>query len=239
MTDKAFVDSRLTFPADSIVQVIDAFLSLPEGLRPTHHRVGEDERRKAIGDGRSFRERKAGGGIGFMMYAPHASYDVTPIAGLPVVCNVFKIPAALAREFLLHMAKSDPVFGYCCDRDEEDHRNALNKTVGMDHAHAWVGRDPARFVPGLYWMTLLPEALANRHGVSLSRVEEIALEHINLGNGQHFFRFYEQPEDWKADAAVKKFLASQPGFFEIGMIEEKVRDVKSTLELLHILHGWD
>ena len=61
-----------------------------------------------------------------------------------------------------------------------------------------IGLNPATCVPGLYWwLTLVSESLANRHGVPLSALTEPALEHKRLGRGQHLLRFHVRPGAWR------------------------------------------
>ena len=95
-------------------------------------------------------------------------------------------------------------------------------------------------MPGLYWLTLLPEAFAKRHGVPLDEVAEVALEHADLGAGQHLFRFYDRPEDWRERADVVDGLCARlPGIFDIHHVRGVVGSgVKSFAELRVLLRPW-
>jgi len=140
------------------------------------------------------------------------------------------VPIATARTILTNLAAADPLFGFACLFEEEKMRNQIAIEVQGSSCTSWVGRDIEKHVPGLYWMTLLPEELANKHGVPLSKVSDIALEHVDLGRGQNLFRFYERPEDWKSDRAVETLLANQPGFFDIEKVRPRFESIRTYAE---------
>ena len=102
---------------------------------------------------------------------------------------------------------------------------------------SWVGRDPQKYVPGFYWLTLLPEALAKKHGVPFAAVEQVAQEHIELEGGQHFFRFYKRPEDWVETPAVTELCASLSGVFYIEKVKPQLLTANNFLELNSMLRG--
>ena len=85
---------------------------------------------------------------------------------------------------------------------------------------------------------MLPESLAKQHGVSLSAVEKVAREHIELGAGQHLFRFYDRPEDWRSTPAVAELCASLPGVFDVEKIKPQLTAAKNFLELDAMLRNW-
>lgn len=54
------------------------------------------------------------------------------------------------------MAGNGLRFFFAADRDEYEHRNRFKAEVGDSLVEAWVGRDLTRYLPGLYWRTMLP-----------------------------------------------------------------------------------
>jgi hypothetical protein len=109
---------------------------------------------------------------------------------------------------------------------------------GASKIESWVGRDTQRYVPGLYWLTLLPEALARQHGVPLAAVRAVARQHIDLENGQHLFRLYERPEEWQETSAVTDFSASLPGVFDVEKIKPQFMAAKNFLDLNALVREW-
>jgi hypothetical protein len=81
--------------------------------------------------------------------------------------------------------------------------------------------------------------LAAKHGVPLRLLEEIALEHRDLGSGLHLFRFYDRPEDWQSNTKVKTLAASLPGIFNRQSVMSEFRYGMSFDELNALMGKWD
>jgi len=232
------VDARLIFPHTALREVLEAFLSLPGELRPTHHRVGEDEPRLPIGDIGAFCDTKIAKKSGFLLHAKRVSYDLNPLGEFPIICNCFEIKENLAEKFLLHVAKARPTFGYCCTEEEEIRRNKFFGKIGINSIESWFGRDPEKNIPGLYWLTVIAEDLAKKHHVPLAALEAIALEHRVLPGGVHFFRFYEKASDWLSNKKVPELCASLPGLFDIGTVTPQITDGMTYREYMEELRKW-
>lgn len=136
------------------------------------------------------------------------------------------------------MASAQPIFGYACADEERYHWNRVKTRQGINAIERWVGRDPKKYVPGLYWWTLLPAALAQQHHVSLEAVKKVAIEHVEIEVSQHLFRFYDQPQDWQSAAAVEALRASQPGIFDIGNVRPLATAAKTFLEFSAVTRPW-
>ena len=109
---------------------------------------------------------------------------------------------------------------------------------GVNKIESWVGRDIDKYVPGFYWLTLLPEALAAKHGIPLTAVERVAREHVALPGGQHLFRFYDRPEDWRSSPVVRNLCATLPGVFDVEKLKPQLAKAKNFLELNSMLRAW-
>jgi len=136
------------------------------------------------------------------------------------------------------MATAHPIFGFACAEEELEYRNRITTKLGINTIHSWVGHDTRRYVPGLYWWTLLPASLAEQHGIPLSTVVGAALEHIELEGQQHLLRFYEKPEDWQSAGAMAKLYRSLPGVFDAKKVRPKLQAATNFLELNAILDAW-
>lgn len=234
------IDSTLEFPAQALRTVVAAFLALPEGLRPTHHCVGEDDVGEPIHDRARQIETLAKRTSGFFLKGPRVTYDIS-LAGIkPIICNCFlEVEASLAKQFLMRMAAAQPIFGFACSRDERYQRNrVITRLDAKTTVESWVGRDTQKYVPGFYWLTLLPDALAKQHGVPLLEVGKVAQEHLELEGGQHLFRFYERPEDWQMKSDMTELCASLPGIFDVEKIKPQLSAAKNFLELDSMLRVW-
>ena len=90
------------------------------------------------------------------------------------------------------MAAPRPFFGFACTQEELEYRNRITVKFGINTMESWVGRDTRRYIPGLYWWTLLPASLAEQHGIPLSILVRASQEHIELEGQQHLLRFYDK-----------------------------------------------
>lgn len=226
---------------DSIERVMATFASLPAPLRPTHFSHKETISRDAdcIDDQKRFSVFLAKSKSGFFLLGSQVTYSIRVALGKPLVCDCFiDVAPVLAKQFLEHMSKAKPCFGFACAPSEREHRNRVTAQQGANTIESWVGRNTQKYVPGFYWLTLLPDALAEQHGIPLSSVEQVAHEHVELEGGQHLFRFYERPEDWQTTNAVVDLCASLPGVFNIEKIRSRLSGVESFLELNSKLQEW-
>ena len=69
---------------------------------------------------------------------------------------------------------SNPRFAYAADYEERKYRNRCYKTIGANRIEAWVGRDIHKYVPGLYFYTLLSEHLIGTHNVDFTSLVSAA-----------------------------------------------------------------
>lgn len=231
--------STLEFHREALPSVLASFFVLPEEIRPTHQSVGEDEVGEPIRDCVTQIKALAKRTSGFFLKGPRVMYDVSLARSKPIICNCFlEIEPFLAKQFLTHMASAQPIFGFACTQEERYQRNRVTVRQGVNTIESWVGRDTKKYVPGFYWLTLLPDALAKQHGVPLSEVEKVAQEHIELEGDQHLFRFYERPEDWRATSAVAELCASLPGVFDVERVKPQLPAAKNFLELDSMLRVW-
>jgi hypothetical protein len=242
MSKKDLVEGRIVFRPGAVREILDTLLSMPGDLHPTHHRYGEGERWTSIETSRKVQEYDISGygSGGITLRAPRATYDLWFFDTVPSFCDGYRIAPSLAQEYLAGMAKARPVFGYCCTHEEEKDRNFFQLgTVRPDGVTAYLGRDTEKFIPGLYWLTLISESLATKHDVPLNLLEEISLEHVDLGSGLHLFRFYDRPEDWQSDTKVKALAASLPGIFNRQNVMSEFRFGMGFNELVDLMHKWD
>jgi hypothetical protein len=158
----------------------------------------------------------------------------------PIICHGYiDVDPALVQEFMAEMAGLNPIFGSACMQEERYQRNRVTTRLdAKTTVESWVGRDTQKYVPGFYWLTLLPDALAKQHDVPLSEVKKVAQEHLELEGGQHLFRFYERPEDWQMKSTVIELCASLPGVFNVEKVKAQLPTVKNFLELNSMLRDW-
>lgn len=241
------IHARLNFRAglSSLHALVRALCRLPDGLGATRHSQGEDKVGQTIDDIEQYLASLKGStllrgsGVLYNISAPMRRSD------RPIICSChFKDPPpSLVRVFVERMAAIDALFGYACTWEELQHRNWVFAEVDGGRggtSEGFEGRDISKYVPGLYWLTLLPMTLAERHEVPLAQVSAVALEHADLGGGQHLFRFHDHPENWaKRIDAIDDLCARLSGVFDIQEVRRLVaKGVKSFAELHDLLRPW-
>ncbi len=232
--------AALEFPWPATDLVTETILRLPEMLRPTSVSLAEDEPAEAIGDVDVFLRTFKMPTIGAYLQSAVALYDVRRSSPTTIIvdADLDAVPDAAARDFLIHMAAAGPIFGFACAEEELEQRNRITTQLGINTIYSKVGRDPQKYVPGLYWWTLLPASLAEQHGIPLSTLERASQEHIELEGRQHLFRFYEKPEDWQSSPVMAELYRSLPGVFDVMKLRPKLQGATNFLELTAILHAW-
>ena len=237
----AVLDAGLEFEFSAAQLVLERLLALPEPLRPTRQSFGEDEAGVLIGDaGRFLREFRYPVG-GFYLISAGATFDIREIRNGRLICHVFfgDISFNDIREFLIHMAVAKPIFGFACATEERKQRNRITTVQGVNTIESWVGRDTQRYIPGLYWWTFLPASLAEKHGVPLPVIASVALEHIELEEEKHLFRFYENPDDWRLTTVVAGLCSSLPGIFDVEKIRPQLEGARTFLEYCALADAWE
>jgi hypothetical protein len=221
-------------------QILGRLLALPQELRPTRRSAGEDETGTLVGDVDEFLNEVEKRDTGFFLKGPNVTYDLVFAGKRPITCNCFlEVQPDLAKLLLVSMATVQPIFGFACTWEEMERRNRVVVKQGKNTIESWVGRDTRKYVPGFYWMTLLPAALAEKHDVPLATVEGVALEHVKLDGDQHLFRFYDRPEDWLSDTHVSALATSLPGVFNVEKVKPQLDTAKNFVELEVMLRSWN
>ena len=228
-------EAGIEFETD-VREIVDTFLTLPAPLRPTHFshsekvadvcdKVGDSDRLSA------FLKRSQSG---FFFVAAGLTYSVRIALGKPTQCDCFlDVSPALLETFLAHMATARPIFGFSCEPQEREQRNRVVIKQGESVIESWVGRDLSKYIPGLYWLTLLPQGLIDRHNIPLSTLQAIAKKHHVLKGGLHLFQFYDAPEDWSSNG-----LVSLPGIFNVEMARAELATAKNFVEFNLLLKRW-
>lgn len=234
------IEAGLEFACE-VDHLVTAFATLPSPLRPIY--FSQDEKVSSPNDRLEDQKRRNAflkkNSSGFFLLGKGVTYSIRIAVGRPVVCDCFiDVEPTFAKQFLVHMALAQPLFGFACSPEEREQRNRVTTQQGLSVIESWVGRDIEKYVPGFYWLTLLPDGLVAKHRISLRAVERVAREHTVLPGGQHLFCFYDRPENWRGSREVAELCASLPGVFDVEKIKPQLAAAKNFLELNSILRKW-
>lgn len=236
------IEAGLVFE-NNIDTLLAVFLELPQPLRPSifsdEERASRRGERGELNDSVRFRDFVAKNDAGFFLFGDNVTYSVRLCDGMRSCCDCFlEVSPELVEQLLTCLASARPLFGYACEREEYESRNRVVVKFGDSTVEAWVGRDTNKYVPGLYWLTLISETLANEHGLSLTRVERISAKHIVPAQGMHLFRLYDAPSAWKANDSVSRFCSEVPGVFDIKVVKEAIAIPSDFQDLKERLKEW-
>jgi len=150
------IEAGLEFDG-AIDRAVAASAGLPLPLRPIYfsheENVGRDADR--IEDQKRFAAFVAKSKSGFFLLGPAVTYSTRIASARPVACDCFiDVEPEIAEQFLVHMSKFQPLFGFACSPGERERRNRVTTHQGVNAIESWVGRDTQKYLPGLYWQTL-------------------------------------------------------------------------------------
>lgn len=233
------IEAGLEFPSSARRTVVETFLSLPAALRPTHRSTGEEDVGARIRDPAALLAAVEKQKTGFFLKNEAVTYSIRLAGDEPLLCDCFlEVQPMQARTFMLHMAEAQPVFGFACRTAERESRNRITMQLGANTISSWVGRDTRRYVPGLYWLTLLPATLAAQHDVPLEPLETAAIDRATVAGDQSLFQFFDSPDDWNKTDKTSGLIATIPGIFDLDAIRPRLTDAKTFLALNAAVREW-
>ena len=174
------MELAIYFEGQDVESALGALEQLPEPLRPVFFSEEESvkDKKDLVKDDRRFKRFRRDRSLGFFLFAEHCLYDISTRPNDLAVIYVDPKEDAdfmdLAPAFFESMSTTQPVFGYAADTKEREHRNRLFKEIGVNNIEAWVGRDPSKYVPGLYWHTLLSDQIVSDHEVDIGALSSKA-----------------------------------------------------------------
>lgn len=236
------IESGLEFSDGAVDRVVRAFVTLPVPLRPRHFSHDEKIRTDAdqIKDKNRFADFLRKSSSGFILSGTGVTYSIRIASAKGILCDCFiDLEPEAVKTFMVHMSSARPLFGFACAPGEREYRNRITVRLHDKYTvETWVGRDMHKYMPGFYWLTLVPDTLARQHGIPLSTVEQVSIDHLALAEEQHLFQFYERPDDWSRTSRVAQLCASLPGVFDIEKVRPQALTAMSILDLNAVLKQW-
>jgi len=258
------VEVVVYFDKKDIQQVIDSLQALPTHLQPKYFSEEETLKSKKdeVADKKRFEKFIARNPAGFFLFADGCLYDLSihERGYSKIFCDVQNEEFYSYIPLLFQtLASATLIFGFAGEnqervpnadgsyvitheevRSEHDHRNTHFITIGMNHIESGVGHDLDKYIPGVYWYTLLSDELLNKHHVDLASLSAEAISTETLGDGSlHLLKFYESPGEWKQHAERLDNLCERTdGIFSRRSVESAVSGVSSYLEYNDIIADW-
>ncbi len=258
------VEVVVYFDNRNIQQVIDSLQALPTHLQPRY--FSEEETLKSKKDEVVNKKRLekfiACNPAGFILFADACLYDLSihERGYSKIYCDVEdEVLYSYIPLLFQTLASVTPIFGFAGENQERlpdadgsyvithekvssehDHRNTYFITLGMNHIESGIGHDLDKYIPGIYWYTLLSDELLNKHHVDLASLSAEVISAETLGDGSlHLLKFYENPGDWRENAERLDTLCERTdGVFSRRSVESAVSGVSNYLEYNDIIAEW-
>ena len=166
------------FPKSATIEVVHALKALPEGLAPSGYAAAERGRRVSLSDWTAYSEFVAKNPQGHALFGKRWKYDVL-LTGRTGMALLFgdplrgKLKPGDPSAILHALADVGLVFGFACDADEYSHRNRYRLALGTTEVSYWVGRDLSRYLPGLYWLTVVSRDRLAAAGIQAESLRDV------------------------------------------------------------------
>lgn len=232
--------ARVEYDNASLVSVASLLLALPEPLRPLRFALSENARGLPVADS-SFNERLETEQFGLFLKSKRVKYNLI-VDGNRIQCDAYfnARSDSLAVDLLCRMAASlEPRFGFACSFDEWVGRNRVLVNLHQGRLSAPVGQNSDRYVPGLYWVTLLPIKYVEKFAIPIDNLVSAAFDCINVDGRIAILRFYENSSDWRSKAnEMGNLYRLLPSIFDIRNLEVGLNALDTAEEVTSYLRPW-
>jgi hypothetical protein len=235
------MEAQFYYVIESLESAVDALLTLPGALKPAWFSLDESKKVTiSVNDGKKLRSAISKAKSGFFLHADKVSYSFLITQASDFEIGVSGLDSSQAKALADQLGRANAVFGYVAEWDERLHRNRLTKKASYGLDETWVGRDWRRYVPGVYWLTLVSERLLQMHSVPVEPLLAAAKSEIaKLDNGSYIFRFFESANEWRSEAQrLDDLCENVPGFFAISRVRPAFEQAGTFLETAEAIHGW-
>lgn len=167
---------NLHFRKEALEDILDILLKLPEPFRPTkfsHYERQVRNKEDLIANKKRFEKFKEDNPLGYFLFAPKCKYNISNYSKSPLEVDVYRTRGKedfkKTEEILKNLASEKTIFGFLCSRAELKNRNYcyidLRDVPGSKFTSisGFIGRDLGKYIPGVYWVTIVSGELLEKH----------------------------------------------------------------------------
>jgi hypothetical protein len=229
------------FPNEQLSILIETLLGLPHDLRPQFFSYGEKIRNKKdlVDDSERFEPFLKKALSGFFLFSQKLLFQFLIAENVDIQFFIEGVSREDAKLLVKQLSKCLPAFGYVSNIDERRHRNTLAKQASYGHQTAGVGIDWRRYIPGIYWITVIPNTLIELHHVPFDKLKAAAEGCEESIPGVWMLRFFDDPDKWQEHAErLDRLCAETPGIFSVSRVRPAFEAATTFLETEDVLYSW-
>jgi hypothetical protein len=228
------------FPEEHLSAAYLRLATLPPNLSGVQMSDGEDDPRYPVTFEDLAHNKKVPVNTdgGYFLHAQDASYGVNFFnAGVKFFIECASDEAA--HRILRAVADLPISYAYAGQFEERKHQNRITAKKKYGTEETWVGRDYHRYLPGLYWLNLVPKSLLERHGISEMAIKSIAASCEEVGGKNYLIQLYPSSSDWPNRAPeIDKWRKETPGVFYKAEAEIALAEAGNFLEASDATRVW-
>ncbi len=219
---------------------------LPKQVALIH--VGEDEgkisKRNILGSDEQFSRFVADNDTGFFLFSDFVSADVnlSTSKGKPNVYyfqddNPCELLVSNSYKIIDSFSKTNALLVRACLDEELTYKNNVTVKLDIGKVESWVGRDIARYIPGIYWLNWISDSYAAMLNLDMSEIAsnlDAPIERVGHGN---MFRVSEDPRSWKEKLpAIRDMASKNERIFYVDKVD--LRNVTTYAQLQKATNAW-
>lgn len=230
----------LELPEKNLPAVYLRLASLPQNLSSVQMSDGEEDPRFPV----TFEDLANKTNVpvntlgGYFLHARAGSYGVNFFkdeAKLFIECASDKDAVTILRA----VGDLPIIYSWACQFDERMHQNRITAKKKYGTEETWVGRDYHRYLPGIYWLNLIPKSLLDRHGIPENAVKAIATSFEEMGAENLLIQLYPSSSDWQKHAPkIDEWRRKTPGVFYKDEAEKALIRAGNFLEASDAMKVW-
>ncbi|MBT9446204.1 MAG: hypothetical protein IV086_10935 [Hyphomonadaceae bacterium] len=173
------------------------------------------------------------------LWAPRCSYQITSVPNGTISVFAWASDFVVIDQVFHSLARLDVLFGFACAEDERKHRNWISRRMKYGVHEGWVGRDFRKYLPGLYWLTVIPRGMQEALGLHVSHLTQVAEEALLQGEKNWLLRLYENPLEWENAAThIDEWCFNTAGCFSKRAANEALGLSTNFIEASQVFAEW-
>lgn len=175
---------------------------------------------------------------GYFLHAPDAKYDVS-ISDKEIKLFIEFTFDENAKLLSKQIARLPISYAYACRFEERKHQNRIKSKKKYGIHETWVGRDYRQYLPGLYWLNLIPKSLLEKHGVPEGAISSLALSSELIDDRNYLVQLYSSSDGWQERTVeVDTWREMTHGVFHKALAQQALDDAKTFMESSDATGEW-